>query len=102
MKPLPPTEPSSFANLSAEQIADWAPKYGLPNTPNHWELWAALVARCSGDISKSLDQLTSAQTENSKAAEALSRKLYWLNLILVVATVVGTVVAVATFLRPEN
>lgn len=99
---LPNTKPSPFQNLTAEQIAAWYKDYaGQADSQNHWELVLALFARSSCDVEKALIGLTQAQEKNALASTSLSTKIWWLNVVLTVATVAAACVSIATYFTSE-
>ncbi len=61
---------------------------GTANTsPLYEKAKAELLAVCTEDLIKSIDN-------NSDTSHALARKIFWLNVILTSATVIGTIVAI--------
>ena len=48
-------------------------------------------------IESALDELRLATNRNAESSDALARRVFWLNVVIAVATVVATIVAVATF-----
>ena len=49
----------------------------------------------AGDLEKVVHSLQESMTRNAVSGDRLATKVFWLNLILAIATVIGTVVAVA-------
>src|SRR5207247_11052390 len=86
---------------------------GQPGSPVHEQQKMGIIVRCTEDIERALRGLEesvheSAQTlgealhsleksmnNNALSSDKLAAKLHWLNLLLVVATTVGAIVAVA-------
>ena len=64
----------------------------------HEQQKAALTVRCTEDIEAALAALQKQLDENAKSSDRLSSKVYWLNVALTFATVVGAVAAVWTAL----
>lgn len=55
----------------------------------------AIMAKSAQDIEKSINQFNNTVDVLGKKSDELSKKVFWLNIILTIATVVG---AVATFI----
>lgn len=91
-------------NKSKDEIAAMVGMEGQPGTRRHTQLEAILMARCTGDLERACDRLRQSQEEAARSAHALSERLFTLNRILTVATVIGAVAAVVQvvrlFLRP--
>jgi predicted lysophospholipase L1 biosynthesis ABC-type transport system permease subunit len=71
-----------------------------PGSRVHEQQKLGIPVRASEDIEASVKDLAQAVANlersmetNSKAGEALSRRIFWLNLVLAAATVLGTVIA---------
>ncbi len=54
----------------------------------------AIIVRCAEDLEKALSSLEASMNSNAKSSDNLATKVYWLNLVLAVATVIGTLLAV--------
>jgi len=52
-----------------------------------------IIVRCTEDMEASIKSLEASMNNNAKSSDNLARKVYWLNIILTVATVIGTVIA---------
>lgn len=64
-----------------------------PVSRKHEELRAALQVRCVEDLEKAIEGLSKAQAEATKSAEKLSLRVFWLNVVLTIATVIGAFAA---------
>lgn len=53
-----------------------------------------IIVRCTEDVEKALGSLEESMNGNAQASDALATKVFWLNVILAVATAIGTVAAV--------
>lgn len=58
---------------------------------------SAILVRCSEDIEKSIDSLNKTISLNSTSNEKLSNRLFWLNIILGIITLVGAVFGILGF-----
>jgi hypothetical protein len=59
-------------------------------TSNYERAKAELLVACAEDLIKSIDN-------NSKTSHSLATKVFWLNIVLTSATVIGTIIAILTF-----
>jgi hypothetical protein len=69
-------------------------------TQVHEQQKAAITVRCTEDIEASLASLKAQLGENADSSDRLGRKVFWLNVVLAAATIVGAfatiVIAVKT------
>jgi len=61
----------------------------------HEQQKMGIVVRCTEDMEKALGSLEKSMDENASANDKLAAKIYWLNVVLTIATVVGTIAAIA-------
>jgi len=54
-----------------------------------------IIVRCTEDIEKAFASLEKSMNKNALSNEHLATKVYWLNIILTVATAVAAIVSVA-------
>jgi hypothetical protein len=47
----------------------------------------AIIVRCTEDIEETLRSLTVSMENNSKQADSLSKRIFWLNVVLAIAAV---------------
>lgn len=71
----------------------------MPGSVAHEQQKAAIIVRCTEDIEVSLHSLSKELKESSESNEKLSVRVFWLNLILTLATVVGAVATVGQWLK---
>ena len=57
----------------------------------HEQQKAGIVVRCTEDIETSIDGLKEQLAENAKSSDKLSGRVFFLNIILTAATVVGAI-----------
>jgi hypothetical protein len=89
---------SPYHGMSKEQLADKMLEFGGETgaTPTH--VWALLQARCVSDLEAALKNLEDSQRKSATASDKLGSRVFWLNVVLTAATVIGTLIAVLTFL----
>jgi len=63
-------------------------------SPPYERAKAELFVLCTEDLIKSIDN-------NSKTSHSLARKVFWLNIVLTSATVIGAVIAALNFFCPQ-
>lgn len=63
-------------------------------TPVHEQMKAAITVRCTEDIETSLKSLENQIKENGKSSDRLGRKIFWLNVVLAMATLVGAIATI--------
>ena len=65
----------------------------------HMQKEALLQVRLATRVSESIDKLKDSMEVNAKSNDKLSNKVYWLNIILTAATVVGVIVGIAQLFK---
>ena len=66
----------------------------------HEQQKMGIVVRCTEDLERVLDSLEKSMNQNASASDKLAAKVYWLNVILAIATALGAIATVAQlFLR---
>ena len=70
-----------------------------PGSMIHEQQKAAITVRCAEDIESALSDLTAQLARNSESNDSLSVKVFWLNVVITIATVVGALAAVAQVLK---
>jgi len=90
---------SPYRGMSKEQLADKMLELGGGPAPGPTHLQGILQVRCVSDLETALKSLEESQRESATASDNLANRVFWLNVVLTVATVVGTVIAFLTFLR---
>ena len=66
-----------------------------PGSPVHEQQKMGIVVRCTEDLEKALGSLEKSMNDNASASDKLAAKVYWLNVILAIATAVGTIATMA-------
>ena len=79
-----------FRNLK-ELISAIAEPYATANGIRHERGKAELDAKIANEICKTIDSLKIAIIESSKTNDKLGKKIYWLNIILAIATFIGAI-----------
>lgn len=64
-----------------------------PSSPIFEQLRAAITVQCAKDLQAAIKELRISNEHIAASNEQLSRKIFILNVVLVIATVVGTVAA---------
>jgi hypothetical protein len=54
----------------------------------------AVVVKCVEDLEKSLSSLEASMNKNAMSSDRLATKVFWLNVVLATATVIGTLLSV--------
>lgn len=70
-----------------------------PGSRAHEQQKMGIIVRCTEDLEKALGSLEGSMNRNASASDKLATKVYWLNVILAVATTVGTIAAIVQLLR---
>ncbi len=79
------------------QILEEMTKTAQPGSPVHEQQKMAIMVRSVEDLESSLKSLENSMNNNSKSSDSLAQKVFWLNVVLTVATVIGTILAVYKF-----
>ena len=76
------------------------------NTLEGEQYTAGIMVKCATDISNSADGITNSVNEFKKSVELigkssenLSRKLFWLNVFLAIATLIGAIATACLFFK---
>ncbi|MBI4618676.1 MAG: hypothetical protein HY739_00690 [Desulfobacterales bacterium] len=59
-----------------------------------------ILVRCTEDIEAALKSLERSMSETANSSHELSKKVFWLNIILTIATAIGAIIAVLGLFRP--
>ena len=70
-----------------------------PGSIIHEQQKAAITVRCTEDIESAFSALASQLAKNSNSNDRLSGKVFWLNVLIAIATVVGALATVAQALK---
>jgi hypothetical protein len=74
-----------------ELINEIASPMASPNGVGYERAKAELTAKLAQDIKTSLDTLNLSIVDSSRSSENLGKKIFWLNIILALATSVGAI-----------
>lgn len=83
---------SEYVNMPVPELVKALCDHAQPGSKLHEEIKGALSAALTKQLSESIDR-------HEQAASRLSNQLLWLNIILGVFTVVGTVLTVWSLLK---
>jgi hypothetical protein len=87
---------------SKDQILDAMVGTAERGSVVHEQLKMAIVARSTDELGARMAELGTAIKDSSASADRLGRKLFWLNVILVIATAVGAAAALAGVLSKSQ
>lgn len=76
-------------------IDDFAAPHATQNGVQHERAKAELGAKLSIDICSALEQLNSSVIASTESSDKLSKKIFWLNIVLALATSVGAIATAA-------
>ncbi len=65
--------------------------HGTPNAATWEEAKAEFTVSCLNDIVNSMSELNKTIQDNSKSNDAIANKVFWLNIVIAAATVVGSI-----------
>ena len=82
-------------------LNDFVTDYFPPDNKDHQIRKLAIQVRCVEDIEKSIKTLEASINRNSESSNNLARRVYYLNWILAVATVVIAAFTALPFLCPK-
>jgi hypothetical protein len=78
-------------NKTKEEILADLKGTAEPSSVVHEQQKMAIIVRCTQDLEKSLKSLEESQIKSSESTNKLSNRLVWLEITLVVATIVGAI-----------
>ncbi len=67
---------------------------GQPGSEVHEQQKMAIIVRCTEDLEKAVDRLRESLAQSASSADKLSNRVFWLNVVITLATVAGVVVAI--------
>jgi hypothetical protein len=80
-----------------ELLTEFDENYVKPENKDHQIIKQAILVKCTEDIEHSINSLEKALSENAKSSQSLAIKVFYLNIILAIATIMGTIFAIAQF-----
>lgn len=84
-------------NGNKYEILEKLDEVGQPGSHAHEQMKMGIIVRCIEDLEKALNNLEISMNNNAKSSNSLSKKVLYLNIILTIATVVASIIAVMTF-----
>jgi len=90
---------SPYHGMSKEQLADKMLEFGGETGAYPTHVLALLQAPCVSDLEAALKNLEDSQRKSATASDKLAARVFWLNVVLTAATVVGTIIGFLTFLH---
>ena len=85
---------SYIENKDKNQILESLMDTAQVGSQVHEQLKAAINVRCTEDIEFSLKSLENQIKENAESSTRLAKRVFWLNVVLAVATFVGAVATI--------
>jgi len=85
------TSDSYIKDKTKEEILADLKGTAEPGSVVHEQQKMAIIVRCTQDLEKSLKNLEESQIKSSDSMNKLSNRLFWLEIILVAATIVGAI-----------
>ncbi len=89
-----------------EQLLEEFAQHTSHNTLEGEQYTAAIIVKSAADIGtsaneikKSVDEFRTSVVEIGKSSDRLSRRVFWLNVVLTVATLVGAIATVALIFK---
>ncbi len=80
-----------------ELLSEFDTNYVKPEAKDHQIIKQAILVKCTEDIENSINGLEKSLSNNAKSSQQLATKVFYLNIILAIATIVGTLFAVIKF-----
>jgi hypothetical protein len=80
---------SYVADKSKNDILEAMAGTAQPGSAIHEQQKSAILVRCTEDVESAFQTLGLQITESVKATEKMSNRIYWLNVALTIATLVG-------------
>jgi Mg2+/citrate symporter len=65
----------------------------------HKQQKAAITVRCTEDIEASLKSLEEQLVKNAESSDKVRNKIFWLNVVLAIASLVGAIATVAIAIK---
>jgi len=88
---------SRIKNKSKSQILSELKDTAIPGTPVHEQQKIAIIVRCVEDLEKSLNSVETSMNKNADSSQKLANKVFYLSIILTIATILGSIIAIANF-----
>jgi len=89
--------PSYVEGKDKNEILEELMGTGIPGSMAHEQQKMGIVVRSVEDIESALKSLESSMNKNAASSESLARKVFWLNVVLTIATAIGTSLALYQF-----
>jgi len=70
-----------------------------PSKLDHEFRIALIKVRAVQGLNNSIDELRDSINSNSASSQKLAKRVFWLNSIITIATVIGTIIAVVNYYR---
>lgn len=93
---------SYVSGKTKNEILDGMVDTAQVGSPVHEQQKAALTVRCAEDVEAALNGLRAQLKDNAESSDRLGSKVFWLNVILTMATVVGAAATVWAVFFPKQ
>lgn len=93
------SEPSYIAGKSKTEMLTDLVGRAEPGSPVHEQQKMAIMVRCVEDLEKAASGITDAMRAASIESRKLGTRVFWLNVVLAVATLVGAIATVVAVLK---
>ncbi len=81
-----------IAGKDKNKILEELPKTAEVGSQIHEQQKMAIIVRCTEDLEKSFLNLTNSLSKSSEQADILSKRVFWLNVVIALAALSGVVV----------
>lgn len=88
---------SRIGNKSKDQILRDLNGTAQPGSSVHEQQKMAVIVRCTEDLEKALNNHKESMNNNAESSQKLSNKIFWLNIILASATIIGLLLTIIKF-----
>jgi hypothetical protein len=85
---------SYVAEKNKNEILEAMAGTAQPGSAIHEQQKSAILVRCTEDIEDAFQELGSQLTESVIATEKMSNRIYWLNVVLAIASLTGAIATV--------
>ncbi len=80
-----------------ELLSEFDTYYVKPENKDHQIIKQAILVKCTEDVENSINSLERSLSANAQSSQQLATKVFHLNIILAIATIVGIFFAIIKF-----
>ena len=81
------------------EILEELVKTANPNSVVHEQQKAGIIVRCTEDLESSFKSLEEQLVKNATSSDKVGNRIFWLNVVLAIATIVGTIATVVIAIK---